>query len=378
MYERQDGQGLEVGSYAHRPILHEPDEIPSIEEASLTPTELPFTQEDFELAARARTRARAGDPRRRVGRHQVRDQRPALAHTRRAAAARRDARGQGSLVGGRGVGEGRPGRRPRRCRVDDARRVGDRPPVVRHRALLRRAEDAGEHQGPARRRASTRRTGSSIRPSSGRRTAASASRRSTSRRSSSARCSTRRRRGSGRTGTSRTRSSSRSTACSAREHEWDARWWSPIINAEHLAMRDRAAMFDLTAFSIFDVEGPGALDVVQKVSARQMNVPSGRVIYTPVLTPSGGFKSDLTIMKMDDETVPRRHRRRARDGRQEVVRRPSARRRLGDDRRLDLDLVHRRALGPAGARHPLVAHGRRRLERGLSVQYVEERSTSTG
>ena len=48
MYERQDGQGLEVGSYAHRPILHEPDEIPSIEEAALSPTELPFTQEDFE------------------------------------------------------------------------------------------------------------------------------------------------------------------------------------------------------------------------------------------------------------------------------------------------------------------------------------------
>ena len=49
MYERQDGQGLEVGSYAHRPILHEPDDIPSIEESALTPTELPFTQEDFEL-----------------------------------------------------------------------------------------------------------------------------------------------------------------------------------------------------------------------------------------------------------------------------------------------------------------------------------------
>src|SRR6201987_4344326 len=48
MYEREDGQGLEVGSYAHRPILHDPDEIPSIEEAALTPTELPFTQEDFE------------------------------------------------------------------------------------------------------------------------------------------------------------------------------------------------------------------------------------------------------------------------------------------------------------------------------------------
>src|SRR5919106_467424 len=49
MYERQDGSGLEVGSYAHRPILHDPDEIPSIEEAALSPTELPFTQDDFNL-----------------------------------------------------------------------------------------------------------------------------------------------------------------------------------------------------------------------------------------------------------------------------------------------------------------------------------------
>src|SRR6202007_2859745 len=47
MYERQAGSGLEVGSYAHRPILHDPDEIPSIEESALTPTELPFTQDDF-------------------------------------------------------------------------------------------------------------------------------------------------------------------------------------------------------------------------------------------------------------------------------------------------------------------------------------------
>src|SRR5215213_3742140 len=47
MYERQDGGGLEVGSYAHRPILHDPDEIPSVEEAALSPTEFPFTEADF-------------------------------------------------------------------------------------------------------------------------------------------------------------------------------------------------------------------------------------------------------------------------------------------------------------------------------------------
>src|SRR6266566_2787342 len=48
MYERQEGTGLEIGSYAHRPILMNPNEIPSIEESALTPTELPFTQVDFE------------------------------------------------------------------------------------------------------------------------------------------------------------------------------------------------------------------------------------------------------------------------------------------------------------------------------------------
>ena len=86
-----------------------------------------------------------------------------------------------------------------------------------------------------------------------------------------------------------------------REAEWDARWWSPIINAEHLAMRDRAGYTDLTAFAIFDVTGPGALDAVQRVAMRQMDVAVGRVVYTPILMPAGGFKADLTIMRIADD-----------------------------------------------------------------------------
>src|SRR6266704_3083698 len=48
MYERQHGGDMEVGSYAHRPIIVPPDDIPSIEEAALSPTEMPFTQDDFD------------------------------------------------------------------------------------------------------------------------------------------------------------------------------------------------------------------------------------------------------------------------------------------------------------------------------------------
>jgi glycine cleavage system aminomethyltransferase T len=83
--------------------------------------------------------------------------------------------------------------------------------------------------------------------------------------------------------------------------EWDNRWWSPIINAEHLAMRDRAGMFDLSAFCIFEIAGPGALGVVQRVAMRQMDVAVGRAVYTPLLTPSGGFRSDLTILRLAED-----------------------------------------------------------------------------
>src|ERR671937_671415 len=48
MYERQNGSDFEIGSYAHRSILMDPDDIPSIEASALSPTELPFTKDDFD------------------------------------------------------------------------------------------------------------------------------------------------------------------------------------------------------------------------------------------------------------------------------------------------------------------------------------------
>ena len=83
-----------------------------------------------------------------------------------------------------------------------------------------------------------------------------------------------------------------------RSGEWESRWWSPIINAEHLAMRDGVALIDLSAFAVIDIAGPGALAVVQHVAVAQMDVPVGRVIYTSLLDDRGGFRGDLTIMRL--------------------------------------------------------------------------------
>jgi heterotetrameric sarcosine oxidase gamma subunit len=86
-----------------------------------------------------------------------------------------------------------------------------------------------------------------------------------------------------------------------RDAEWDARWWSPVINAEHLAMRDACGLVDLSAFAIFDVTGPSALDVVQSLAVAQLDVAPGRVVYTSLLDERGGFKADLTIMRLGPE-----------------------------------------------------------------------------
>ncbi len=153
-----------------------------------------------------------------------------------------------------------------------------------------------------------------------------------------------------------------------REAEWESRWWSPIVNAEHLAMRDRVAMIDLTAFHVLDVTGPGALEALQQIALAEMDVEPGRVVYTPILDHNGGFKADLTIMRLEPELLPDRHRRRARDGGPEVVLRPAAAGRLGAAHGRDRGLVHGRRLGAAGARPRRLGDERRRLARGLSVR----------
>ncbi len=83
-----------------------------------------------------------------------------------------------------------------------------------------------------------------------------------------------------------------------REHEWDSRWWSPITNAEHLALRDRVGLIENPAFAEWDVSGPGALAWLQHMVVGQVDVPTGRLVYTQLLTEVGGIKADVTVMRL--------------------------------------------------------------------------------
>ena len=120
-------------------------------------------------------------------------------------------------------------------------------------------------------------------------------------RSSRARCSSRPPAGSARSGTSPTPRlvEEYGDRVMPREHEWDARWWSPIINAEHLRMRETAGIVDLSAFAIFDVGRPRRpRDRADRVRRPVRRRRSARSSTPRCSTPTGGFVSDLTVMRL--------------------------------------------------------------------------------
>ncbi len=302
MYERQEGTGLEIGSYAHRPILYEPDDLPSVEAAALTPTEFPFTQEDFALQlehALELMPSIVGDES--VGiKYAVNgilsltpDGMPILGELP-------EVEGLWSCAAvwvkeGPGVGKSLAewmvhGESHIDLHSSDAARFWEHQKTSTH-VKARTSEGFNKTYGivhPLEQWGSNRDV--RLSPYHEREKELGAVFFEAA-------------------GWERPQWYESNAPLleeygdrvGRREAEWDSRWWSPIINAEHLAMRDRAGIFDLSAFAIFDVVGPGALAALQQVSMRQVDAAVGRVVYTPWLSPSGGFKSDLTIMRLDDE-----------------------------------------------------------------------------
>ena len=126
MYERQHGSELEIGRMApadpRRP-RRDPLERGGCSLADRAPVHAGGLRPPDGASAGALSR----DPGRRERRHQVRRKRAPLAHARRHATPRREPRGAWPMVGLCGVGEGGAGDRAHDRRVDDRRQPGDHP-----------------------------------------------------------------------------------------------------------------------------------------------------------------------------------------------------------------------------------------------------------
>jgi glycine cleavage system aminomethyltransferase T len=83
--------------------------------------------------------------------------------------------------------------------------------------------------------------------------------------------------------------------------EWSAAHWSPIALAEHLAVRERAGLFDMTPLMRIEVEGPGAEAFLRWVVAGRTDGPVGSVVYSVLLDERGGISSDVTAARLGEE-----------------------------------------------------------------------------
>ena len=298
-YERQNGNDMEVGSYAHRPILMHANDIPSIEESALSPTELPFTEDDFEPQLEQALELMPeilGDEKAGI-RHAINgllsltpDGSPIIGETVEvknlwsvAAIWIKEAPGFAKAA----VELFTHGASEIDIHACDIARFYEYGRTSHH-VTARTAEAYNKTYGivhPREQYASNRNV--RVSPFYMREVELGAEFFETA-------------------GWERPQWYNSNIKLldeykervQERPHEWDARWWSPIINAEHLALRDRVGMVDLTAFAQFDIQGPGVVDYIEKMAVNQMDVPVGRGVYTPILNPHGGFKSDLTILRL--------------------------------------------------------------------------------
>jgi 4-methylaminobutanoate oxidase (formaldehyde-forming) len=84
-----------------------------------------------------------------------------------------------------------------------------------------------------------------------------------------------------------------------RERGWARPDWFDRVGEEHRAVRERAGLIDLTSFGKIEAAGPGALALLQRVAANDMDRPVGSAIYTQFLDENGGVVADVTATRLD-------------------------------------------------------------------------------
>jgi 4-methylaminobutanoate oxidase (formaldehyde-forming) len=83
-------------------------------------------------------------------------------------------------------------------------------------------------------------------------------------------------------------------------YRWTRPPWFERVSAEARAVRQRAGLVDLSSFGKIAVEGPGALALLQRVSANDIDRPVGSVVYTQWCDERGGMVADVTVTRLAD------------------------------------------------------------------------------
>ena len=74
-----------------------------------------------------------------------------------------------------------------------------------------------------------------------------------------------------------------------------------IVAGEHRAVREAVGVLDMSLMAKLMVQGPDAAAVLSRLSANDVTIEPGRIVYTQWLNEAGGIVADLTVTWLDEE-----------------------------------------------------------------------------
>ena len=87
-----------------------------------------------------------------------------------------------------------------------------------------------------------------------------------------------------------------------RRFGWTRPPWFSRIAEEHRAFRERAGIIDMSSFGKIELNGSGALPLLERVAGNLIDRPVGSVVYTQLLDDRGGIAADVTITRLGPDS----------------------------------------------------------------------------
>jgi len=85
------------------------------------------------------------------------------------------------------------------------------------------------------------------------------------------------------------------------EYSYNYQNWYPAVEYETKNTRENVGLFDLTAFSKYDLKGKNVHFELQKLCTANVKNETGKTTYTQMLNEDGGIETDLTVVCLGKE-----------------------------------------------------------------------------
>ena len=85
------------------------------------------------------------------------------------------------------------------------------------------------------------------------------------------------------------------------EYSYGRQNWFELSASEHNAARENVALFDMSSFGKFLLQGKDTEKILNRICANDVAVPVGKAVYTTWLNERGGIESDLTVTRLSED-----------------------------------------------------------------------------